>query len=106
MATDFFHRVYALVIQVPSGRVTTYGAIAKQLSMPRSARMVGYAMNASHQIEGLAAHRVVNRNGQLTGKQHFAHADLMQQLLENEGIKVVNDQIMGFEDVFWDDFST
>ena len=101
---DFFTKVFALVLQVPSGRATSYGAIAKKLAMPGSARMVGYAMNASHNIEGIPAHRVVNRNGMLTGKHNFASANLMEELLMNEGLKVVNDQIVDFKEIFWDDF--
>lgn len=101
---DFFSKVFGLVLQIPSGKVTSYGAIAKKLSMPGSARMVGYAMNASHKIEGIPAHRVVNRNGMLTGKHHFAQANLMEELLANEGVEVINDQIIDFQRHFWDDF--
>lgn len=102
MNDDFFQRVYALVKQIPEGRVTSYGAIAKAIGAVRSARMVGYAMNASHGLEDVPAHRVVNRNGVLTGKHHFDGTNLMQQLLENEGIKVVNNQIVDFEKHFWE----
>lgn len=102
MNDDFFQRVYALVKQIPDGRVTSYGAIAKAIGAGRSARMVGYAMNASHGLEDVPAHRVVNRNGVLTGKHHFDGTNLMQQLLENEGIKVVNNQIVDFEKHFWE----
>ncbi|MBK8473961.1 MAG: MGMT family protein [Sphingobacteriales bacterium] len=100
--TDFFERVYALVRQVPEGRVTTYGAIARYLGTARSARMVGWAMNVAHTAyPPVPAHRVVNRNGLLTGKMHFGHPDLMQKMLESEGISVENDKIMAFDDLFW-----
>ncbi len=98
----FFERVYAIARQIPAGRVTSYGAIAKALGTARSARMVGWAMNASHLMEDIPAHRVVNRNGVLTGKHHFDGTNLMQQLLEIEGIVVKNNQIMDFEKVFWE----
>jgi len=98
---SFFERVYEVVRQIPSGRVTSYGAIAKALGAARSARMVGYAMNASHAIEDVPAHRVVNRKGMLTGKFHFDGTNLMQQLLESEGVKVENNQIVDFEKYFW-----
>lgn len=99
---DFFQRVYAVVKQIPEGRVTSYGAIAKAIGAARSARMVGYAMNASHGLENVPAHRVVNRKGVLTGKHHFEGTNLMQQLLENEGIKVVNNQIVDFNKHYWE----
>lgn len=99
---NFFQRVYAVVRQIPEGKVTSYGAIAKALGAARSARMVGWAMNASHQLEDVPAHRVVNRNGLLSGKHHFQGTNLMQQLLENEGIKVVDNQIVDFEKHFWE----
>jgi len=99
---NFFHKVYDVARQIPYGRVTSYGAIAKYLGMARSARMVGWAMNHSHGMEDIPAHRVVNRKGLLTGKHHFDGSNLMQQLLENEGIKVEDNQIIGFEDYFWD----
>lgn len=102
MKNDFFERVYQIVRQIPEGRVTSYGAIAKAIGAARSARMVGYAMNASHHLEDIPAHRVVNRNGVLTGKHHFDGTNLMQQLLENEGIKVVNNQIVDFKKYFWE----
>lgn len=102
MKNDFFQRVYAIVKQIPEGRVTSYGAIAKAIGAARSGRMVGYAMNASHGLENVPAHRVVNRNGVLTGKHHFDGTNLMQQLLENEGIKVVNNQIVDFEKHYWE----
>lgn len=102
MDTSFFERVYDLVRQIPEGRVTSYGAIAKALGSGRSARMVGWAMNAAHAKEDVPAHRVVNRNGQLTGKHHFPGTNLMQQLLENEGIEVIDDQIQNFKAVYWE----
>jgi methylated-DNA-protein-cysteine methyltransferase related protein len=98
---DFYAKVYAVVRQVPYGRVTSYGAIANYLGAPRSARMVGYAMNLSHDKD-VPAHRVVNRNGLLTGKFHFAGIHLMQQLLESEGVRVVNDAVQDFDRLFWD----
>ena len=101
---NFFERVYEIVRQIPEGKVTTYGAIAKALGTAKSARMVGWAMNASHNLEDVPAHRVVNRNGMLTGKHHFEGTNLMQQLLENEGIKVVENQIIDFEKHFWEPF--
>ena len=100
--TSFFERVYEIARQIPEGKVTSYGAIAKCLGSAQSARMVGWAMNASHNHEDIPAHRVVNRNGLLTGKQHFDGTNLMQQLLENEGIKVVDNQIVDFEKHFWE----
>ncbi|SEF47776.1 MGMT family protein [Flavobacterium urumqiense] len=98
---NFFERVYAIARQIPYGKVTSYGAIAKALGTARSARMVGWAMNASHNIEDVPAHRVVNRNGLLTGKLHFDGTNLMQQLLENEGIIVIDNQIVDFAKHFW-----
>ena len=101
--TNFFERVYEIVKKIPRGRVTSYGAIARFLGSGGSARMVGWAMNHSHYLEEfIPAHRVVNRNGLLTGKNHFSHPDRMQKLLENEGIEIENDQIKNFEQVFWD----
>ena len=99
---NFFERVYTVARQIPYGKVTSYGAIAKVLGTARSARMVGWAMNAAHNLEDVPAHRVVNRKGLLTGKHHFEGANLMQQLLENEGIVVVDNQIQDFEKVFWE----
>lgn len=99
---NFFERVYDIVRQIPYGKVTSYGAIAKVLGSARSARMVGWAMNSSGKHEDVPAHRVVNRKGLLTGKHHFDGTNLMQQLLENEGIKVVNNQIVDFEKHFWE----
>lgn len=97
---SFFERVYDVVRQIPYGKVTSYGAIAKHLGAVKSARLVGYAMNASHGKD-VPAHRVVNRKGLLTGKHHFEGTNLMQQLLENEGIEVVENQIQNLESVFW-----
>ena len=99
---NFFERVYEIVRQIPEGKVTSYGAIAKALGAARSARMVGWAMNASHNLEDVPAHLVVNRIGMLSGKHHFEGTNLMQQLLENEGIKVVENQIIDFEKHFWE----
>lgn len=99
---NFFERVYVIARQIPYGRVTSYGAIAKALGTARSARMVGWAMNASHNLEDVPAHRVVNRKGLLTGKLHFDGTNLMQQLLENEGIEVIDNQIVNFENHFWE----
>ncbi len=101
METNFFERVYEIARKIPYGRVTSYGAIAKALGSGRSARMVGWAMNASHNFDDIPAHRVVNRNGLLTGKHHFHGTNLMQQLLESEGIKVKNNQIVDFDIHFW-----
>lgn len=99
---NFFERVYDVARQIPEGKVTSYGAIAKAIGAARSARMVGYAMNASHTMDDIPAHRVVNRNGLLTGKFHFDGTNLMQQLLESEGIKVVENKIVDFEKHFWE----
>lgn len=98
---SFFYQVYEVVKRIPEGKVTSYGAIAEFLGRKGSARMVGYAMNAAHNLPEVPAHRVVNRNGLLTGKHHFNPPSLMQQLLENEGIKVENDKILNFKEVFW-----
>ncbi len=101
---SFFEKVHDLARQIPFGKVSTYGAIAQHLGMTRSARMVGWAMNASHNLDDIPAHRVVNRVGLLSGKHHFDGTNLMQQLLESEGIKVKNNQIVDFEKYFWNDF--
>ncbi len=98
---NFFERVYEITRQIPYGKVTSYGAIARALGATRSARMVGWALNASHLKEDIPAHRVVNRNGLLTGKHHFEGINLMQQLLESEGIIIKNNKIVNFETVFW-----
>ncbi|WP_299366146.1 MGMT family protein [Winogradskyella sp.] len=97
----FFEKVYEVARRIPYGRVTSYGAIAKYLGATKSARIVGYAMNNSGGKD-VPAHRVVNRKGLLTGKHHFDGTNLMQQLLENEGIEVIDNQIQNFKAVFWD----
>jgi len=100
---NFFTRVYAVAVQIPYGRVTSYGAIAKYLGAAKSARMVGWAMNSCHNNPiPVPAHRVLNRNGVLTGKHHFGDAHTMQQLLENEGLTIVDNQVQDFKKVFWD----
>ncbi|MEX1001523.1 MAG: MGMT family protein [Crocinitomicaceae bacterium] len=100
---DFFQNVFQVVELIPKGRVTSYGAIAKYLGATRSSRLVGWAMNASHKHQiNIPAHRVVNRNGLLTGKMHFPTDTTMQERLEAEGIKVVDDQIQNFQQHFWD----
>ena len=99
----FFEDVFAVVRQIPKGRVTSYGAIATFLGTKLSARMVGWAMNAAHQqIQKVPAHRVVNRNGMLTGKYHFATPTQMEELLLKEKIKVKEEAIIDFEKYFWD----
>lgn len=99
---NFFEKVYEVARQIPRGRVTSYGAIARYLGAARSARMVGWAMNGAGNMEDVPAHRVVNRKGLLTGKFHFDGTNLMQQLLENEGVQVANNQVVDFEKHFWD----
>jgi methylated-DNA-protein-cysteine methyltransferase-like protein len=100
---DFFQRVYDVTKLIPYGRITSYGAIAQFLGSGRSARMVGWALNVSHsRPEFIPAHRVVNRNGLLTGKHHFGNTSTMQQLLVNEGIIVEDDRIINFKEKFWD----
>jgi len=100
---SFFEKVYDVVRLIPYGRVTSYGAIAAYLGTKGSSRMVGWAMNASHSAkENVPAHRVVNRNGLLTGKHHFGTPTIMQQLLESEGIVVTDDQVQDFDKIFWD----
>lgn len=100
-ADDFFTRVYEVVRQIPLGRVTSYGAIASFLGAKGSSRMVGWAMNAAHTLGDVPAHRVVNRQGLLTGKHHFGTPTRMQELLEAEGVRVINDQVTDFEKLFW-----
>ncbi len=101
--SDFFQQVFEVVKQIPPGRVTSYGAIARYLGTGGSARMVGWAMNASHTSpDYVPAHRVVNRNGLLTGKHHFDSPNAMQELLEAEGFKIEDDQILNFRERFWD----
>jgi len=99
---SFFENVWDVVRQIPIGRVTNYGSIAKYLGSGLSSRMVGWAMNAAHDDESIPAHRVVNRLGVLTGKAHFATPTRMQELLELEGIVVTKDQIKNFQNHFWD----
>ncbi len=101
---NFFEKVYEVAKLIPYGRVTSYGAIAKYLGAVKSARMVGWAMNSARFNNDVPAHRVVNRNGLLTGKHHFDGTNLMQQLLESEGIAVIENQIQSFDQVFWDPF--
>ncbi len=99
----FFERVYEVVKLIPAGRVTSYGAIARYLGSPGAARMVGWAMNQSHHHpDFVPAHRVVNRNGLLTGKHHFDGVNLMQELLENEGAVISENRILNFDAMFWD----
>ncbi|WP_034893648.1 MGMT family protein [Gillisia sp. Hel_I_29] len=104
MATEksFFEKVYEVVRLIPEGRVTSYGAIAKYLGSAKSARVVGYAMNNSHNMEDIPAQRVVNRLGLLTGKHHFGGTSAMQQLLEAEGVQIKENQIQNFKELFWD----
>lgn len=99
---SFFESVYEVTKLIPKGRVTSYGAIANYLGSKGSARMVGWAMNAAHNKPDVPAHRVVNRNGLLTGKNHFDARNPMQDRLETEGIKVIDNQIQAFDLVFWD----
>ena len=98
----FFQKVYQVVKQIPYGKVTSYGAIANYLGASGSARMVGWAMTASGKHVDVPAHRVVNRQGLLTGKHHFEGTNLMQQLLESEGVEIIDNQIQNFETLFWD----
>lgn len=102
MGKSFFEKVYDCVKQIPEGYVSSYGIIAAQIGSPQAARMVGWAMNAAHNREDVPAHRVVNRNGLLSGKNHFASPSLMQQLLENEGVEVKNNQVVNFKERCWD----
>ncbi|MFN5423197.1 MAG: MGMT family protein [bacterium] len=100
---NFFEDVFDVVRQIPKGRVTNYGSIAKYLGSGLSSRMVGWAMNASHAVmPPIPAQRVVNRNGMLTGKHHFSTPTEMQELLEKDGVKVVNDKVVEFKERFWD----
>lgn len=101
---DFFQQVYQVVRLIPEGRVTSYGAIAIYLGTKKSSRMVGWAMNACHGMEDVPAHRVVNRIGLLTGKQHFETPEKMQELLMSEGVAVENNQVVHFTKHFWDPF--
>lgn len=99
---DFFHQVYEVVKLIPSGRITSYGSIAKYLGTKSGARMVGWAMNAAHVLPEVPAHRVVNRNGLLTGKMHFMNEMEMEKLLIAEGISIEKDQVLHFKKIFWD----
>ena len=100
--SSFFEQVYDVARQIPRGRVTSYGAIAAFLGTKMSARMVGWAMNGAHLLKDIPAHRVVNRNGMLSGKMHFGTPTRMEELLQKEKIKVVDDMIVDFEKKFWD----
>ena len=99
---NFFDRVYEVVKKIPYGRVTNYGSIAKYLGSAKSSRAVGYAMNASHNIADLPAHRVVNKVGLLTGKHHFFGSNLMKDLLESEGVEIIDNQVIQFDSLYWD----
>lgn len=99
-ADNFYEKVYAVTRKIPPGKVTSYGAIARAIGTAKSARMVGYALG--HSPDGAPAHRVLNRNGVLTGKHHFPGTDLMQQLLENEGLTVIHNQVQDFVEHFWE----
>ncbi len=99
---NFFDRVYKVVKQIPYGRVTNYGSIAKYLGSAKSSRAVGYAMNASHNLADVPAHRVVNKVGLLTGKHHFFGSNLMKDLLESEGIEIVDNKVSRFDSLYWD----
>lgn len=101
MENDFFLKVYEVAKDIPLGKVTTYGAIAKKIGAPKSARMVGYALNNSKNLDNIPAHRVVNRNGTLTGKFHFEGTNLMQQLLENESFIIKENTIQNFKENLW-----
>ena len=102
LKSDFFKNVYEVVKLIPPGKVTSYGAIARYLGTSKSARVVGWAMNNSHFDKSIPAHRVVNRNGLLTGKHHFPGEKTMENLLKKEGILVKKDRIDNFKEVFWD----
>ncbi len=100
---NFFEEVWAVVRLIPKGRVSSYGAIAKYLGAAKSSRMVGWAMNAAHGVKPkVPAQRVVNRNGLLTGKHHFGSPDIMQKLLEKDGVEVKEDRVIQFKERFWD----
>lgn len=99
---SFFDDVWDVTRNIPKGRVTSYGAIAQYLGAKSSARMVGWAMNAAHNLNDVPAHRVVNRNGMLSGKAHFSPPEKMEQLLKKEGIKVKDDTVQNFDKLFWD----
>jgi methylated-DNA-protein-cysteine methyltransferase-like protein len=99
---SFFERVYEVVRQIPPGRLTSYGAIARYLGAAGSSRMVGWAMNNASKMEDIPAQRVVNRNGLLTGKHHFPGTRVMEQMLEAEGVQVREDRVVRFKELFWD----
>jgi methylated-DNA-protein-cysteine methyltransferase related protein len=100
---SFFIKVYEITRMIPYGRVTSYGAIARSIGSPQSARMVGWALNKSgNALPPVPAHRVLNRNGLLTGKHHFGGSEIMKDLLENEGVIVVENQVVDFDKIFWD----
>ncbi|MEN8121944.1 MAG: MGMT family protein [Bacteroidota bacterium] len=102
MESGFFDKVFDVVRQIPYGRISTYGIIAKHIGSPQAARMVGWALNKSgNEKEFVPAHRVVNRKGVLTGKHHFANQNTMHEMLENEGVIITDDQIQNFEDLLW-----
>jgi len=98
---NFFSDVYEVVKLIPKGRVSSYGAIGEYLGVKSSARMVGWAMNQAHALPEVPAHRVVNRQGLLTGKHHFQTPTLMQELLESEGLTIIDDKIVNFNNVYW-----
>lgn len=101
--SDLYIRIYKVVQSIPSGRVTNYGSIARYVGSPRGSRMVGWALKQSGSYgEFIPAHRVVNRLGRLTGKHRFSGSEMMKQLLESEGIEIIDDQIQNFDEVFWD----
>jgi methylated-DNA-protein-cysteine methyltransferase related protein len=102
-STDFYNKVYKVVREIPYGRVTSYGSIAKHIGSPQASRMVGWALNVSHSVEPpVPAHRVVNRNGMLTGKHHFSGAYVMEDLLKSEGVEVVNNKVINFKKKYWE----
>ena len=102
MASGFFDKVFNIVKQIPKGRISTYGIIAKHIGSPKAARMVGWALNKSYaKKEFVPAHRVVNRKGLLTGKNYFANQNTMREMLESEGIIIINDQIQHFKELLW-----
>ena len=102
--SDTYKLIYEIVKKIPKGKVTSYGIIAKLIGSGFSARVVGYALNKSHLLDAVPAHRVVNRNGMLTGRHHFSPPELMQTLLEKEGIKIINHQIVNYQEILWNPF--
>ena len=99
--SDTYEKIYEIVRQIPEGKVTSYGIIAKLIGAGFSARVVGYAMNKAHNLHDVPAHRVVNRNGLLTGRHHFSPPEAMQNLLEREGVKIINHQVVNFQEILW-----